>query len=279
MKHVTKLFYFLLFTVVISSCKKDEIKNYYEGGTAPVLTANKATTIGLKYDDRDLEAVKFNWTNPNYQFTTGISSQDVSYVVEIDKNGANFTSANKQSVSISKDLSLTITQNQLNDYLLNQLQLPVSTLANIQVRVVASLNGAVKLISNALNYAVTPYAIPPKVAPPASGKLFIVGNATPGGDATGWNNPVPVPSQQFTVVTPTIYELTINLNGGKSYLLLPVNGDWSDKYGFDGSNNANNPDVDNLKRGGGDILSPAAAGRYKIQVDFQRGKFTLTKLP
>ena len=90
---------------------------------------------------------------------------------------------------------------------------------------------------------------------PSSGDLFLVGNASPG----GWNNPVPVPSQKFTQVSATVYELTIALTGGNSYLLLPVNGSWSDKYGGVGSgNNSNNVNGDDFKRGGSDLLAPAA---------------------
>ena len=112
------------------------------------------------------------------------------------------------------------------------------------------------------------------MAPPASNQLFLVGSATNG----GWNNPVPVPSQQFTQISSTLYEITVPLIGGGSYLFLPVNGDWSAKYGGLGSNNTNNPNGDDFKPQGGDLIAPAAGGNYKIQVDFQRGKFTLTKL-
>ena len=259
------------------SCEKQENKIFVEGATPPVLSANK-TSIPLSFATKDNEAIKLSWTNPNYKFTTGPSSQDVSYLVEIDTTGANFTNPARKAIGVSKDLSLTLTQNDLNDYLLNQLVLTPGVPHSIEMRVTASLIGStLPLASNVLKYTVTPYAIPPKVAPPASGKLFLVGNATPGGDATGWNNPVPA-NQEFTKVSPTMYQLTIALNGGKSYLFLPVNGSWSAKYGFTGSNNGNNTDGDDFKAEGGDMLSPAASGTYKIVVDFQRGKWTVTKI-
>jgi hypothetical protein len=271
-----------LLMIALVGCQKEENKIYYEGGTNPVLSANRTTTIPLSFVNKDVEAVKFSWTNPNYQFTTGLSSQDVFYKVEIDTTNAagtinpNFTYSGKQTIAISKDLSLSITQGLLNDYLLNQLQLLTTIPHTIQIRVIANMvNGSATLISNVLRFTVTPYAIPPKVDPPASGSLFMVGNATPG----GWNNPVPVPSQQFTRVSTTLFQInSIALTGGNSYLLLPVNGDWSAKYGGLGANNTNNPDGDDFRPGGGDLLAPAASGNYKIVVDFQRGKFTLTKL-
>jgi hypothetical protein len=146
------------------------------------------------------------------------------------------------------------------------------------MRVTSSIGTSVPLYSNVLKFNVTPYVIPPKVAPPSTGQLYIVGNATPGGDASGWNNPVPVPTQQFTKISPTVYEITIPLIGDKSYLFLPENGSWAVKYGAIGANNTNNVNGDDFRAGGGDMKAPAVSGNYKIEVDFQRGKFIVTKL-
>jgi len=260
------------------SCKKEENKIFYEEGTPPVLSASRTGTIPLSFANKDLEAVKFSWTNPDYIFTTGPNSQNVAYQVEIDTTGADFTNPQRKILSISNDLSLSLTQNVLNDYLLNQLQLTTAVPHNIEFRVRSTIGNAIPLLSNVLKFTVTPYAIPPKVDPPASGELYIVGNATPGGDATGWNNPVPVPGQKFTKISTTIYEITIALNADKSYLFLPVNGSWTVKYGGLGANNTNNVNGDDFKAQGSDLKAPLVSGNYKIQVDFQRGKFTLTKL-
>ncbi|WP_158249119.1 hypothetical protein, partial [Pseudomonas sp. GW460-R15] len=83
-----------------------------------------------------------------------------------------------------------------------------------------------KLYSSILTFNVTPYNPPPKVALPSTGQLFLVGSATAG----GWNNPVPVPSQQFTQVSTTLYTITVPLTGGQKFLFLPKNGDWGHKY-------------------------------------------------
>ena len=277
MKNILKfLSYILTVALVFVSCKKDEHKVYYEGGTSPVLTSSvTGNTIPLAFANKDQRAIKISWTNPSYMFTTGTSSHDVLYKIEIDTTGSNFTNPNRKIITVSNDLSLDITQNDFNDYLLNQLQLRPGMAHNLEIRVTSSLdNNTAPLFSNVLKYTVTPYAIPPKVTPPATNQLFLVGSATNG----GWNNPVPVPSQQFTQISPTLYELTVPIIGGGSYLFLPVNGDWSAKYGGLGSNNTNNPNGDDFKAQGGDLIAPATSGNYKIQVDFQRGKFTLTKL-
>jgi hypothetical protein len=273
----------LLFAgILFISCKKDEHQVVFEGGTAPTLTANKTAVIPMSFLTKDQEAVRFDWTNPNYRFSTGISSQDVTYTVEIDTLGINFGSPNIKRVAISKDLSVSFTQSQMNDFLLNQLNLKVNVTYNIQVRVIAALaNNNGKLISNVMDFSVKPYTIPPKVTPPGTapdyndGHLFLVGSATPG----GWNNPVPTPSQEFTKISSTLYELIVPLNSGGSYLFLPINGFWGAKYGALGANNTNNVMGDDFKPEGGDMLAPATAGTYKIVVDFQRGKFSLTLQP
>ena len=90
MKNILKLLLgTFLAAVFLFSCKKDENKLYFEGGTAPALTANK-NAIEISYIDKDNDAISFSWTNPNYKLATGVSSQDVNYILEIDTAGANF---------------------------------------------------------------------------------------------------------------------------------------------------------------------------------------------
>jgi starch-binding outer membrane protein SusE/F len=274
MKLLSKLLFIVSITVSLVACEKDENKIFYEGGTAPALTST-AETLVLDFANGANTALSFNWTNPNYQFTTGISSQDVNYILEIDTVGANFTNPNKSSVSISKELSKTFKVSELNDILLNTLVLKPKVPHELETRIKSTIGStAAVLYSNALKLTVTPYAIPPKVPPPTTGKLYIVGSATNG----GWNNPVPTPSQEFNQVSETLYEITVDLVGGGAYLLLPKNGDWGTKY------NVANDKLPGIENGGDfakgldkDIPAPAAAGSYKITVDFQRGKFTVAK--
>jgi hypothetical protein len=204
----------------------------------------------------------------------------VNYKIEIDTTGANFTNPNRKVITVANDLSVTYTQGEFNDFLLNQLQLDTVNRHNIEIRVTSYLStNAAVLYSNVLKFTgVKPYPIPPKVDPPASGNLYITGSATPGNWQCGCGEPELL-SQKFTRVTPTLFVLpSIALSGGNSYLLLPVYGSWSAKYGGVGANNTNNPDGDDFRANGGDLKAPATSGNYKIEVDFQRGKFTVTKL-
>ena len=93
----------------------------------------------------------------------------------------------------------------------------------------------------------------------------IVGNATPG----GWNNPVPVPSQQLTRLNSVQYELELDMNANSNYILLPINGDWSQKYSVEDNT------LPGLGNGGffgfgrpQDFPSPAVDGLHKLELNF-----------
>ena len=279
MRYLFKLLFLSAFVFAIGSCKKDENKIYFEGGTAPVLTANVSGTVPMSFATADKEAVRLTWTNPDYSFTTGSSSQDVNYLLEIDTTGSNFTNPKKRTLAIKSNLSKTITQAEMNDYLLNTLELKPGMAHNIEVRVTASLSGnSVPLFSNVVKFVVTPYSIPPKINPPSSGKLYITGGATPASWQCGCGE-AELLSQKFTQISPTLYVIpSITLKANESFLFLPVYGSWSEKYGYTGDGNKNNVDGDEFKNGGNDIKSPATTGNYKIEVNFQTGKYTLTKL-
>jgi hypothetical protein len=272
--------------VMLAACKKEGTNVVYEGGTTPVLTATASDSIPLSPATASDAAITFNWTNPNFQFSDGPSSLNVTYNLEFDTVGGNFSSSHMQTVQVSPDLSKSFTVGALNSLIANGLQLSTGQQHMLQVRVVAQLapytSGSPSISpqsSNALTFAVTPFAPPPVVTPPAA--LFIVG-----GDPLlgGWSNPVPA-SQQFTQVSATDFQLTIALSGGDptnsnasdQYLLLPVNGSWSHKYacastsgqpfsggtfGLDQSSN---------------FPGPTAAGTYKFDVNFQTGIITVTK--
>ena len=269
----------LLFATFISSCKKEETRIFFEGGTTPVISAN-TNAVRLEPGEESNVAIKISWTNPEYKFTTGPSSHDVNYVLEIDTLGASFGSSRKQSISVSRDISKTFTVGELNAILGNSmvLQLFPRRTYTLEARVTATLtNGIGKLTSNIITFTVKPFPPPPKVVPPASGKLYITGSATPG----GWmGSPAPeLISQKFTQMSPTLYVLSsIALTGGGSFKFVAVYGDWGTNYGTVGAGNTNNVNGDNFTQGGNDLRAPAASGNYKIEVDFQLGTYTVVKL-
>ncbi|MEO7766473.1 MAG: SusE domain-containing protein [Ferruginibacter sp.] len=280
MKNIIKhLFFLSMLAVLIASCKKDEHKVYFQGGTNPVLSSSVTSTVlPLSFANKDNQALKLSWTNPDYKFNTGISSQDVSYQVEIDTTGANFTSNKKQTVSVSKDLSRTFTGSEFNGYLLNQLQLIPVVSHNIELRLKSSLaNQAGIMYSNVLKYTVTPYAIPPVVNPPSTGTLWLTGDATTSGYANPLGTPYDV-NQKFTKVSNTLYELTVDMKGGGAYKLIQEQGVWSTQYHMLAGGAWDGGDFEQKDADPGFPGAPGP-GKYKISVDFQRGKFTVTKVP
>ena len=166
MKHNSKLLLVLLLVVgSIISCKKEENKIYLEGGTQPVLKASVSGSIPLQFSTENSQAIKLSWTNPDFKFTTGVSSQDVTYTIQIDTVGANFSSVNKVEKDISKALEYAFTQKELNDFLLNSFNLTPAKLYTIELRVVATISGkAAPLPSNVFQFTVNGAAFPLIVA-------------------------------------------------------------------------------------------------------------------
>jgi starch-binding outer membrane protein SusE/F len=287
MKSIIRLMILLLLTGA-GACKKVENKVYFEGGTPPQLSVN-TNAVRLEPGEEGNNAITFRWTNPNYRFNTGVSSQDVTYLLQIDTLGANFSSKNKYETSIAKDFVKSFTVSELNDIMGNTILIPVGLTIprktyTFQARIISSIGASVKLTSNVINFTARPFAPPPKVDPPAANELFITGEASPanwmgGGDA-------PIVAQKFTKVNDTYYVLnSIRLNGGKEFLLVPRYGNWSavspdpEKYGSVKGTNDMNPFGDEFQRFGNNHKAPAETGNYKIEVNFQTGKTTLTKLP
>src|SRR5690606_1662280 len=194
------IFKFLLFSLVIAglwSCEKEENKVIFLGGSSPVLTTSTSGEVPMAMALKENEAVHLKWTNPNYKFNTGVSSQDVNYTLQLDVKGAGFSSTDIQEKSLAGDLSYSLTVGELNIMMAN-LGLEENISHDLEVRLKSSLSGGSGVLySNTVSFSAIPY-LDVAVPLPASDNLYIIGNATPGGDATGWNNPVPVPNQMFT---------------------------------------------------------------------------------
>ena len=280
MKNIFNLICLALFTMgFLSSCEKDEVKAEFLGGTAPVLTSS-TDAVDMSFANADNIGIKLDWTNPDFKFTTGRSSHNVVYNLEIDTLGANFTNPFKQTIVFPGDLGTKIKVSDLNNYMLNQLQLRPGQSHTLEMRVVASVNNATltKLASNSVQATATPYKIPPKVNPPSTGQLFITGSATPGNWQTaGMPETVPL-NQEFTKVSEFVFELTMDVVAGGSYKLIATRGDWTIQYGIAVKNDANAVNGGDFKENGEDVLGPATAGTYKFVYDFQRGKYTVTKI-
>jgi hypothetical protein len=274
MKSILKFLFSALFlTALISSCKKEENKVYFEGGTNPVLSASVSSNLILLKPNEKNQLMTLSWTNPDYKFTTGVSSQNVSYTLQFDTTGSNFTSKTIGEKVISNDLSVKLTVGDVNAILL-AMGLAENMPHNIEIRLKSNLiNSSATLYSNVFKYVITPYL---DVVFPVPANLYITGSASPLSWQCACANDGTGVTQKFTKVNSSKFELTINLSANNSYLLLPVWSSWNAKYGGTGANNTNVVTGDTFKPDGGDLKSPATSGLYKIVVDFKTGRFTVT---
>jgi hypothetical protein len=225
------------------------------------LTPSTTSPLTLLVTNATNPAMAFNWNASPYGGDT------VYYALQFDTVGGNFT--NPQSIQCGSSVTTSPEVNNFNLALIAAGVQGGST-KNVEFRVMSYIGSSYTkslIASNVVTINVTTYTPVPK-------NLYIVGSATQG----GWNNPVPIPSQEFAPLNAVSFAIEVYLTAGQSYLLLPVNGDWSHKYGCA---------TDGTASGGGQLLtdnavpgsntpSPAKSGWYNIVVNFQTQTFTVT---
>ncbi|HYM94227.1 MAG TPA: SusE domain-containing protein [Chitinophagaceae bacterium] len=204
----------------------------------------------------------FSWSAafPGYSGT-------ITYSIQYDSASKNFTTPQVLAAGASV-YSLSLTQDDMNTTALTS-GVPIGSTGTVEYRVKATTASGAIAYSNVVTVSIATFSpVPPN--------LYIVGDATPG----GWNNPVPTPSQQFTKVDAYSYSITIGLTAGKSYVFLPVNGDWTHKYGgaTDGTASGGGTLLKDGAVPGSNTPAPAVTGVYKIVVNFQTNTYTVTQL-
>jgi starch-binding outer membrane protein SusE/F len=269
-----------LTAMMIASCKKDENKVYFEGGTAPVLTASSTTPMVLDPANKEDLALTFSWTNPDYRFNTGVSSQDVAYTLQVGKAGSNFSGTAFQEMVIANDLSVPLKVKDVNSFL-TKMELASAVAHDIEFRIKSSLaNGSVPLYSNVIKITITPY-LDFAVEPPGTfannyedGNLWVVGDCFL---SPNWTNPVPAPydvTLKFTKITKLRYELVADFDAAGGYKLIQEQGVWSSQYHALTAGAPLSGEFE--KRDADPQFASPGVGRYKIEVNFQTGKYQLT---
>ena len=221
------------------------------------LTPSATTDLSLLVSNASNNAITFNWNKSEY------GSNVINYALQMDVAGNNF--ANPQTVKLGTNLTTSISVNDLNNYAIAAGIIGGST-KNLDFRIVSYLGttyATPMVYSNVASIKVTTFT----PVPPA---LYIVGDATDG----GWNNPVPLPSQQFSRIDAVSYGIVVKLTAGKSYLFLPKNGDWGHKYG--GASATGGALLTDNAVPGSNTPAPATTGMYQIVVNFQTGAYTVT---
>ncbi len=241
----------------------------YVSNVAQVTITPYADPSKLTTENTTVSGTSATSTNHSNTFTWSPAfpgySGTVTYVIQYDSAGKNFvTPLQIAGYGGASVYSASLNQADMNTTALAS-GIAAGATGKVEYRVKATTASGGVAYSNIVTVTITTFSpVPPN--------LYIVGDATPG----GWNNPVPVPSQQFAKLDAYKFSITIGLTGGKSYLFLPVNGDWTHKYGGIGANNTNNVNGDDFKPEGADMKAPATTGVYKIVVDFQTNKWTVT---
>ena len=249
------------------ACEKKMTNQFFGNGTTPTMKLS-TTSLTPTPADSSTEVLAISWTNPHY----ATDSASELYTIQIDSSGRNFSKA--VSIPVSGALVDSLTAKQINTIALG-FGFSYNVAYNMDVRVISSYsNYNEELTSNTVTISYTPYVIPPKVVPPSTHLLFLVGSVTQG---TAWSNPVQSPTAvyQFEEVDSVDYAGVFNLTAGGQFLVVPVNGSWTNKYAT----------ADNSESGTGgsfgynannNFTGPAAAGWYTIWFNFQAGTFTIT---
>lgn len=270
MKYISKfLFAALGFVALFAACNKADDLPVYNNGMAVTLTSS-VTTIAPAPADSNNVAIVFRWTNPNY-------AQDSSlykFVVEIDSAGRNFSKASRKT--FTGTWSGSFIAKEINAIALSY-GFAFNTAYDMEARVISSYgNNNERYFSNVIKLKVTPYKVPPIVALPSTGRLFITGDATD----FGWSNPAPMPAiRELTRLDETTWAGIFHMSGGGGYLLLQTAGNWDDKFSVLNSTGPTgeagsfgfklNDNFPGSLTGGN--------GWYKNVYNFQTGKYTLTK--
>jgi starch-binding outer membrane protein SusE/F len=279
MKQLKNIFaWVVIVATTLAACTKADDLPFYGDttGKASVISSSVATLAPTAADSNNV-GITFSWTNPKY----ATDSATQKFVLEIDSTGRNFSKATRFTVIGA--LSKGFTNKEMNNLLLSY-GFQFNIAYDVDVRVISSYgNNNERLTSNTIKVKYTPYKIPPKVALPSSARLFVVGNAFTG--IPDWDNPTSTPWPAFRELTrtsETVWEGVFNMKGSGFYLILPqLGGVWSGKYTV--QNNATPGIAD-----GGDFgfelpndipgNVTGGAGWHRLKMDFQTGKFTVTKI-
>jgi starch-binding outer membrane protein SusE/F len=220
------------------------------------LVPSSTNPVVLLVSNASNTAISFNWNASTY------GSNIIKYALQFDTVGGTFANPQTKKVQIAYATSFTV--NDLNTAAIAAGVIGGAT-KNVIFRVVGYLGDYVTplVYSNNVTISVTTFT-------PVPSTLYIVGDATAG----QWNNPVPTPSQQFSRINAVSYGIVVNLTAGKSYLFLPVNGDWTHKYG--GASATGGALLADGAVPGSNTPAPATTGTYQIVVNFQTGSYTVT---
>ena len=165
--------------VLVSSCKKDEVRTVIQPGAAPTLTASANNAVLLQPNSTQ-NATTYTWTPVSFGYQAA-----VTYTLQFDKKGGDFSAP--VSFDAGSSLTKTLTVGDLNSVyqsknLVNASAAPTPT--PVDVRVVASVGPTAPRVTSAVTtVTATPYSFCAQPDPKKAWTLI--------GDAlSGWGTDV-----------------------------------------------------------------------------------------
>jgi len=228
------------------------------------LTAS-ATTVVTTAANASATALTLSW-NTGFKGYQGA----ISYQLQYAKGGTSFATPIRVAPTGSTQ---TFTDLDLNNIAALDYGVPAGSVGTVDFRIKATNAAADSIFSNTATISITPYSSKPVPKFPVPAALFITGDAV-----TGWNNPVPSPSQQLTQINSYTYGIVIQLASTGGFIFLPVNGDWSHKYNPPSNPASLTGGTFAPDAGGTNVPAPPTAGLYKIVLDFSTAQYSLTLL-
>ena len=232
-----KFFLLGIMSMLIWSCKKDEVRVIAEDGIPAALTVSSNTLVLTKADAAKT-AVTFTLTAPDYGFDAAVTS-----TLQLAVKGTNFANPKEFDLD-AKALTKSFTVIDFNALLLSMNLAPEVT-ADIEARIKSSISPQVApVFSNGTAVKVTPYALVSFLYVP--------------GAYQGWT-----PGTAESLISATsngIYEGVINFTAGNTGFKILTKRDWgTPEYGKGAS-------AGSIAVGGGDLNAPGV-GNYKLVAD------------
>lgn len=231
--------------LVLSSCKKDEVRVVAQPATGGALAAS-TTSPALSKANLTANAITLTGTEQAY----GYSSASVN-VLQIAVKGTNFAAPVEVSLPVDA-LTKSYTVQDFNNLLLS-MNLPSGTAAQVEMRMKTSLSSTATegtAYTNVVTVTATPFALVSYVYVP--------------GAYQGWNPPT-----ADSLQSPTgngVYTGIINFTTGNLNFKITPEKKWDVAYGKTTGTG--------ISTSGGDIPAPDA-GQYQVTVDLNAKTITL----
>ena len=239
--------------LIVSSCKKDETKVTLMAQPVPATLTSTASALVLSKADADKSAVTFNFTTPDFGFTSAVTN-----TLQIGVKGTNFVGAKEASF----DAGVLTKMYTVSDFnaLLNAMKLPTGASSNIEVRLKSQITSSMvePVYSPVLTLSVNPYTL----IIPAS-FLYVPGAYQ------GWT---PATADSLISVTSNgIYKGVINYTPGNLGFKILTKKSWGPpEYGKGSAEGT-------IAIGGGDLSAPAADS-YELIADINANTLIFNKL-